>query len=386
MKNIASKQRLSLQEAAIKHEISLSSDGSIPFWDETHYYEFTSQEIENGLVGPSEEIEKMCFEVIDRAMSDESIMSRLEVDRQYWDLIADSWHDGERNLYGRMDFSYDGVVPAKLLEYNADTPTTLYESAIFQWEWYEEMLEDGALPTGADQFNEIHESLVGAFGHIGSTNDLHLASSEQIEDDRTTIEYLAECASEAGLQTHLIDINDIGISAEGRFLDCSDQQIKTLFKLYPWEWIFSEEFGAKVYGSGTKFIEPPWRSILSNKGLLPVLWEMFEGHPNLLPAYFEDDPRAQELSNNVVRKPLLGRQGANVEIQKDGKLIQRRDGPYEAGPFILQELHQLPEFNQRFPLLGCWVVASRAVGLGIREDQFPITGPEANFVPHIILD
>ena len=297
MKILASKQRLSLQEAAIKHEISPSADGSIPFWDETHYYEFTSQEIENGFVGPSEEIEKMCFEVIDRAMSDESILSRLEVDRQYWDLIADSWRDGERNLYGRMDFSYDGVVPAKLLEYNADTPTTLYESAIFQWEWYEEILEDGALPAGADQFNEIHESLVDAFGNIGSTDDLHLASSKQIEDDRTTIEYLAECASEAGLQTHLIDINDIGISAEGLFLDCSDQQIRTLL-IYPWEWIFSEEFGAKVYGSGTRFIEPPWRSILSNKGLLPILWEMFEGHQIYCPHILKMT-RAQELGNNV---------------------------------------------------------------------------------------
>ncbi|CCJ76861.1 Similarity with glutathionylspermidine synthase, group 1 [Cronobacter muytjensii 530] len=34
-----------------------------------------------------------------------------------------------------MDFVWTGQGPVKLLEYNADTPTSLYESAYFQWQW-----------------------------------------------------------------------------------------------------------------------------------------------------------------------------------------------------------------------------------------------------------
>ena len=64
-----------------------------------------------------------------------------------------------------------------------------------------------------------------------------------------------------------------------------------MFKLYPWEWLFREDFGASLAGSPTRWLEPPWKAILSNKGILPLLWAMFPRHPNLLPAFFEDDPR-----------------------------------------------------------------------------------------------
>ena len=55
-----------------------------------------------------------------------------------------SWRAAEPELYGRMDLVF-GAGPAKLLEYNADTPTALYESAAFQWIWLEEMAAAGAL-------------------------------------------------------------------------------------------------------------------------------------------------------------------------------------------------------------------------------------------------
>ena len=172
----------------------------------------------------------------------------------------------------------------------------------------------------------------------------------------------------------------------GRFTDLDDRPITTLSKLYPWEWIMEEEFGRKVPGRGVRFIEPPWKAVLSNKGLLPLLWEMFEGHPNLLPAYFEGDPAARELGGNYVRKPLLSRQGANIEIIRDGKTQTRNDGPYVGGDCIVQAFHPLPEIVRNYPLVGLWLVASQAVGLCIREDKTLITGKDARLVPHVILD
>ena len=188
------------------------------------------------------------------------------------------------------------------------------------------------------------------------------------------------------MMTQVLAMEDIGIDNDGCFTDLEDNLITTLFKLYPWEWIFAEEFGTKIVSSGTRFIEPAWRSILSNKGLLPILWEMFEGHPNLLPTFFEDDPAADSLGEDYVRKPLLGRQGANVEIYRDGELLSSKGGPYGKEGYILQAFHPLPNFSERYPLVGCWLIASKAVGMGIREDGGLITGTEANFVPHLILD
>ena len=77
----------------------------------------------------------------------------------------------------------------------------------------------------------------------------------------------------------------------------------------------------------TRWIEPPWKAVLSNKGMLALLWEMFPGHPNLLPAFFEDEPNAKGLSSSFVRKPLLSREGANVEIVRHGNVVAAQQGP-----------------------------------------------------------
>ena len=113
---------------------------------------------------------------------------------------------------------------------------------------------------------------------------------------------------------------------------------------------------------------------------------MFEGHPNLLPAYFEDDARAAELSGTFVRKPLLSRRGANVEIVREGTVEVRTYGPYGGEGFVVQAFHPLPDFDGRYPLIGCWMVAGGAAGLGIREGRDLVTTENANFIPHVILE
>jgi glutathionylspermidine synthase len=379
-------QRPDLQETALEHGFEYRAGDGIPYWDETAYYRFTLRQIEEDIELPAAEIEAMCFQLLDRSLVDETLYHRLCIPEAYWDYVADSWRNRDKDLYGRLDFSYDGAGKAKLLEYNADTPTTLYESAIFQWVWLEQAIAAGLIPRDSDQFAELHEGLVDAFRRMGVEGLLHFACLRDIDDDRETVMYLEECAQEAGLETQFLAMRDIGIDARERFTDLEDRIITTLFKLYPWEWIMDEEFGRYLVASGTNFLEPPWKAVLANKGLLPLLWEMFEGHPNLLPAYFDNDPRACVLSDNFVRKPLLSRQGENIEIVKDGATLFRNDGPYGGEGYVVQEFHPLPEFDGKFPLVGCWMVAGTPVGLSIREGQTLVTNTDANFVPHIILD
>ena len=387
MQRISVAERPDLARAAAEHGFEFNAGDGIPFWDESAYYQFTARRAEDDLKNSAEDIERMCFDIVARAVDDETVLRRLGIAEPFWDYIADSWRNQERNLYGRMDLSYDGNGPAKLLEYNADTPTTLYESSVFQWEWLEQAKELGLIPNECDQFNYLHESLVATFPQMGVEALLHFASIGDIEDDKSTLE---ECAREAGLATSTLSMEEVGIDAEGRFTDLDDRVITDLFKLYPWEWMMDEEFGRRLPTSGVRFIEPPWKAILSNKGLLPLLWSMFEGHPNLLPAYFEDDPGAAALTGDYVRKPLLSRQGANIEIFREGaredRSEARHDGPYGKEGHIVQALHPLPEFEGNFPLIGGWIVASEAVGLCVREDRTLVTGKDARFVPHVILD
>jgi glutathionylspermidine synthase len=388
MHRIPIAERPNMIEAAAEHELEYIPGKGISGWDESAYYQFTSRQIEEDIQGPAEELEDLCFQVIDRAVKNEEVLERLGIAEHFWDYISSSWMKGEKNLYGRMDFSYDGKKPIKLLEYNADTPTTLYETAVFQWEWLEQIQKLKLISEECNQLNDVHESIVKTLSQLDIDGLAHFACNHDIEDDKGTLDYLEECAREAGLKTCSLAMKDIGLDNDGRFTDLDDQVITTLVKLYPWEWIMAEDFGKHISSSSIKFIEPPWKAILSNKGLLPLLWGMFEGHPNLLPAYFEDDPAAHVFANagNYVRKPMLSRQGANIEIVQEGKTLFQTDGPYGNDAQILQGFQPLPNFDGGYPLLGCWLVASKAVGLCIREDKTLITSKDARFVPHVILD
>lgn len=384
--------RADWRETAETHGFSFHSPDGTVYWDESHCYAFSLSEIEHGLEAPAAEIEGMCLDLVARAVTDEETLLRLRIPVRFWDYIAESWRRRDRHLYGRMDFGFSGSGPAKLYEYNADTPTSLYESAVFQWLWLEQMRERHALPTTADQFNSLHERLVDALSRFALPNQmLHLAATGASREDMGTIAYLADCARQAGLSAHEMGIEEIGIDLRGRFTDLSDRVIHALFKLYPWEWLFAEEFAEHIPDSGCQFIEPAWKSILSNKGLMALLWEDHPGHPNLLPAYFDGDPRAADLDGRYVRKPIYSREGANIEVVLPGRSGRRTGGPLSVGPYgaeghIVQAWHPLPRFQGRRPVCGVWLVAGEPAGLGVREGDDDITTDAARFVPHVILD
>lgn len=355
------------------------------YWDERAYYAFTLDEIERQIETPTGEIDAMCLELVGRAVDDEQYLKRLKIPETFWPLISESWHRDDASLYGRLDLSFDGRSPAKLLEYNADTPTSIFEAAVFQWTWLEQAIQRQIIPKRADQFNSIHERLIEAWKKVGDGRHLHLAGVTENIEDACTLAYLEDTAQQAGLKTTGIDIEQIGWRDDGRFVDLDNNAIDLALKLYPWEWMFHDAFGGKIAQAPTRWVEPPWKAILSNKGILPLLWEMFPNHPNLLPAYFEDDPNAAKLGASYVRKPLYSREGANVTLISAGATLDEQPGPYGAEGFIRQAFATLPVFADNYPVLGSWLVDHVPCGLSIREDENPITGNTSRFLPHAIL-
>lgn len=366
--------------------LSWHTPDGVPYWNETAAWVFTLAEIEEGLEAPTGELESLCLDFVGRAITSAETLRRLHIPENQWNLMATSWQRGDRNLYGRFDLAYDGTGPAKLLEYNADTPTSLVEAAVAQWIWLEDNLKRGALPRGADQFNSLHDKLIAALRGLqdGKPYHLHLTQVSGNVEDMGTVDYLAECARQAGLTTTRLAIDQIGLSSDGRFVDLDDKPLETLFKLYPWEWMFGEAFGPALATSPTRFIEPPWKAILSNKGLLPLLWEAHPGHPNLLPAYFSDSPRAASLGETYVEKPVFSREGANITLHGRKGVTEATDGPYANAPTIRQAVARLAKGDGGSAVIGSWLVASEPAGIGIREDKGLITRDTARFVPHYI--
>ena len=129
----------------------------------------------------------------------------------------------------------------------------------------------------------------------------------------------------------------------------------------------------------TRWIEPAWKLILSNKGILPILWKLFPFHKNLLPAYF-DNPHGLL---NYVKKPIYSREGANITIYKLGVESTSVDGDYGEEGYIYQDLCELPNYNGNYPVIGSWIIGGKSAGIGIRESKTEITDNLSRFVPHL---
>lgn len=387
MRRVASKERPAWRQKAREFGFRFHSMYGEAYWDESAYYAFTLEQIENDLEDPTAELHQMCLAAVDKVVASEEWMRRFCIPEAAWEFVRDSWHKGERSLYSRLDLVYDGVGPAKLLENNADTPTSLYETGFWQWLWFDDHVAAGHFPPTADQFNSLQDKLVTWFEHYREQHQpqpLHFACCKDSEEDRGTVQYLEDCAISAGLATKFVFVEEIGLGQDDVFTDLDDSVITAMFKLYPWEFMLREEYGTKLTQADVHWIEPPWKSVLSNKALLPLLWQMFPGHPNLLPSYFSDDPARAALSS-FVKKPIFAREGANVDIILEGETVFSSGGPYGEEGYVYQAYAPLPQFEGNHALVGSWLVDDAPAGIAIREDRQMVTQDLSRYLPHVIL-
>lgn len=351
-----------------------------PYWDESVYYEFAAREIAE-IETATTQLNDMCLEAVEHIVKNRRF-AEFAIPEQSWQWITRSWDVDEQTIYGRFDLAYDGTHPPKMLEYNADTPTALLEAAVVQWFWYKDVFGENAK---YDQFNSIHERLIEAWQAAapkmtGMPPTLHFLSMDTPEEDLMTLAYLRDTATQAGIQTKQLLIEQVGWdAAQMEFVYEESQPVRNAFKLYPWEWMLKEEFAQYLSVASTRWLEAPWKILLSSKAILPVLHELFPDSPYLLKA------SRQPLPGDHVRKPMYGREGANVLIVRNGSAEIESPGPYGEFEPIYQELVNMPTFETRTVVIGSWMVNGYPCGIGIREDDTPITGNLARFVPHILL-
>ena len=342
------------------------------YWDERACYRFSAAEIDK-LEAATGELQARCIEAAERVISKRDYQ-RFRIPEPFHALIERSWEDDEKSLYGRFDISWDGNGEPRMLEYNADTPTALLEAAVVQWYWLQEVFPQH------DQFNSIHEKLIerwkGMRGGLPADGRVYFSCDAESREDQGNLDYLRDTATQADIDARAIDIADIGWDG-ARFVDVEGHSIGALFKLYPWEWLAREEFGQHLLKPTMAVIEPPWKMLLSNKAILPVLWEMFPDHPNLLAASFEPG----RFKSDYVKKPIYSREGANVSINAAGGVVEA-PGEYGEEGFIWQAYHPLARFGSNHTVIGSWIVGEEPAGIGIREDESPITRNTSRFVPH----
>jgi glutathionylspermidine synthase len=346
--------RRTVESQGLVYPVTVADDGTeTPYWFEDAAYVLDEWEVEH-LEDVTERLHGMCVEAAHHLAT--GTYGSLGLPPRVLELAGESLGNDPVSIYGRFDLRYDGEGPAQLYEYNADTPTGLIESSVAQWYWLQDTHPQ------RDQWNSLHERLVAAWrknsSRIGPV--LHLAHSEMESsgEEWMTVAYLR------------------------RFVDHEGRLINACFKLYPWEEMLADEFGDRVLAdpAGTRWIEPLWKVLLSNKALLAALWALYPGHENLLPAYL-DKPWGME---SYIAKPLHGREGDGMRWTLEGTEQQSPAQHYGSEGYCYQLWAPPPSFDGAHPVLGSWVVDGNAAGLGIRESDGPITDYWARFVPHYI--
>jgi glutathionylspermidine synthase len=356
-------------------------ENGTPYWDESAAYQFTAAEIDT-LEAAGHQLQEMCLAAAQHII-DEKRYAELDIPQFAVEAIEWAWNNEPPALYGRFDVAWAGAqsgAAPKLLEYNADTPTSLLEAAVIQWNWLKDM-PSGLVSSKPDQFNSIHEKLIAKWKDIDPylSKPIYFAALDNPED-QLTVTYLRDTAQQAGLETLPMFMQEIGWNDDQQsFLDPDEHPMFSIFKLYPWEAMLQEEFGPHALATYqvTRWIEPIWKMLLSNKGVLPVLWQLYPNHELLLESHF-DDPGTMR---SYVRKPLMSREGANITLVRDNATIVSTPGPYN-GKQIYQALAPAAVFDNRHTVLGLWIIDQDCCGMGVRESFSPITDNLSSFVPH----
>lgn len=346
--------------------------GGVPYWNEGVAYRFSLDEI-NRIEAATNTLHELAIAAVEDIIAKDRF-EEMGIGARARKLITDSWNNptfGELSVFGRFDLAYDGR-ELKMLEYNADTPTSLPEAAVAQWDWLEETHK------GCDQFNSIHEKLIERWKRMGINRRLYMSCMQESEEDFGNVGYMADVATQAGINTAFIFVEDIGWDERTkRFVETTGAPIAQLFKLYPWEWLIADEFGDRI--EAVRVIEPAWKMLLSNKGILAIMWSIAPNHSNLLEASFDD-----KVEGVSIKKPTLSREGSNISVVRGKDELAATDGPYGGGKFVYQRLASIPNMDGHYPVLGSWIIGEEAAGLGIRESDTPITGNLSQFVPHYI--
>ena len=310
------------------------------------------------------------------------------------ELVKLSWeNDVHWHLYGRFDFAggVDGV-DLKLLEFNADTPTLLLETAIIQWA----ILKKNGFDE-SKQFNNIHYSLVENFKRLVTLEEnidrfdeyyegwkILFSCVRGFKEDENTTLYLKSIAEEAGFECEFAYIDEVEFDEEGIYYQ--DREFEYLFKLIPWEDIAIEEgelaslLTQIVKNQKAIILNPAYTLMFQSKAMLKILWDLYPNHPLLLETSYEP-----LVGKKYVSKPIFGREGGNVKIfDENGKLVDNHDGEYENHKTIYQEFAKLNKDSENNHYQAGVFFAYEGCGLGFRTSKELILDDKSKFCGHLI--
>lgn len=355
-----------------------------PYWEERAYYRLSSAQA-GRLEAVGQNLTELALAAADYVIT-EGRLGELGIPEWLHDAVKASWDRDDPSVYMRLDLAWDGAGDPKLLEINGQTPTSLLEASVAQWQWLEDRRARGELEARCGQWNTIHEALTEQWQYVvgRGVTEAHFASAGEVEDVATTT-YLRSVAQEAGLRSQWLAADRVGTSPDmDKLADEWSMPINTLCWLWPFEFAWESRDARFLATTATRFIEPLWKAVLASKGLLAIMHELNPDHPNILGAQIKGELSVARLGAQRVTKPMYSREGQNVTLPGQ----ESTEGAYGDLKLIEQAYTELPEYptesGPRYPIMGVWIAGGDVCGLGIREGRSRVTDNRASFIPHVV--
>jgi len=324
---------------------------------------------------------------------DHRLYEELDIPPTLIPLIEETWNDDAHfHLLGRFDLAggLDGQ-PIKLIEFNADTPSLIFEVALIQWL----LLRHNNLDEER-QYNRLYETLKESFTRI---RKYHTPAGEDDSpipcalfscfnlgrEDENTTRLLEEIAYESGFITSFEYIEDVTFSDEKGIGNSEGEICDYWFKLVPYELMVSEEpelvkmLTSIVGNRKTVILNPPYSLLFQSKGLLKILWDLFPRHPLLLETTREPLP-----GKSCVEKKTFGREGANIRILGPTReLLASTTGGYHNFQSIYQEFTELPRDGTGKSYQAGVFFSYEPCGIGFRRESGIIQN-FSQFIGHFV--
>lgn len=320
-------------------------------------------------------------------------LSSFGISSSLIDLIKYSWEHRDRHpyLYGRFDVN--GVLdqlPGAVIEFNADTCSTLGESI----HWQRVQLKKTGIPFN-ECFNDIEEHLQKFFAKHNTLNGDHrhviIGSSLGYKEDVLNTNIIIDQAMKHGLYGVYSDLENVVFSEnEGIFVDSHDTyyQADFFFKFFPWDWIDSEEpellsiLHKIITNELCTVLNPAYSFLWQNKAFLAHITKDMPSQSVIAKTYFNKDNITK---SKYVRKPVLGRLGESIKVVDQGQKVDKSKGDYDKQEKIYQEFVQNPTCtDDETYQAGVFITDEGPAGLNFRASESSIITDDCEFYTHVI--
>ncbi|WP_294962778.1 glutathionylspermidine synthase family protein [Sulfurimonas sp.] len=311
------------------------------------------------------------------------------------ETIKKSWeNDVHWHIYGRFDLAggVDGQ-DIKLIEFNADTPTSLFETTLLQWA----LLQNNNM-NEEKQFNNVYEAISQNFKKLVTLEDdielfeerydgwkILFSSVEGNDEEEATTRLLQQMATDAGFNTSFEYLQNVNFDENGIF-DAHDNQYEYWFKLFPWEDIGSDEpelattLSNIIKNQKAIILNPAYTLLFQSKGIMKIMSDLFPDSPYLLKTSFEPLDGVKQ-----VEKTVFGREGANTKIiEINGEVSEQVEGPYDNYKKVYQEYVDFNKDEKGEKYQAGVFFAYESCGLSFRKGG-EILDNMSKFVGHVLV-